>query len=44
MYLIAAFKIEEENDSEEQRFQIIMDQMDDLFKMQDNLMAEAKNL
>jgi len=44
MYLIAAFKIDEDDDSDEQRFKNINTKMEILYGMQTNLMSELKRL
>ena len=44
MYLIAAFKIDEDDDSDEQRFKNINTKMEILYAMQTNLMSELKRL
>ena len=44
MYLISAFKIDEDDDSDEHRFKNINSKMEILFAMQTNLMNELKRL
>ena len=44
MYLIAAFKIDEDDDSDEQRFKLIKNYLNGLNDKQNNLMKELKLL
>ena len=44
VYLIAAFKVDEDNENEEERFNRIDQKMETLFKMQTCVIQDIKNL